>query len=304
MTPRLLITGATGFLGLPCVRYALAAGVEVHATARSGAELMPPGVTFHAVDMFESVEVLKLCHQGGFTHLLHLAWITTPGAYWTSDENRQWESETFHLVTAFKSFNGKRAVVAGTCAEYDWSVNGPCHETQTPIRPATVYGRWKAETCRAVVLSTAGSDFSFAWPRLFFLYGPREHPARLVPYVTNALLAGQPAECTAGTQERDFLHVDDAATALVQLVLSDVTGPVNIGSGEAVSVRTVVESIADIVGRPDLLRLAAKPMPPNDPPLLVADVGRLRNELKWAPRIGLRQGLEETVAWWRGRNAG
>lgn len=144
---------------------------------------------------------------------------------------------------------------------------------------------------------------SVAWPRLFFLYGPREHPARLVPSVTNALLAGQPAECTAGTQQRDFLHVEDAAAALVQLVLSDVTGPVNIGSGEAVSVKTVVETIADIVGRPDLLRLGAKPMPPNEPPLLVADVRRLRNEVKWAPRIGLRQGLEDTVVWWRRRNA-
>lgn len=332
MTPRLLITGATGFLGLPCVRHALAAGVEVHATARSldelmppsaksdvnkrgnfkplslPIELMPPGAKYYAADILTSVHLARLMLYIRPTHLLHLAWITTPGEYWSSPTNRHWlgmSEELFHIFVSYLLGDPpRRAVAVGTCAEYDWVQGGTCHEFDTPIRPATLYGQCKNELrLRAESWFASFPNHSFAWARPFFLYGPREHPARLVPSVTNSLLAGQPAECTAGKQQRDFLHVDDAAAALVQLVLSDVTGPVNIGSGEAVSVKTVVEMIADIVGRPDLLRLGAKPMSPNEPPLLVADVGRLRNEVKWAPRFGLRQGLEDTVAWWRGRNA-
>ena len=302
MTPRVLITGGTGFLGLPCTQRAIDAGAEVHVVARNQPDVLPEGVAFHAADFAQPTSILKVCHAVRPTHLLHLAWVTTPGAYWSTPENRDWERDSFHLVVAFQYCGGRRVAIAGTCAEYDWSTGGACHETHTPTRPATLYGACKAELRRGVEAITNQYDLSLAWPRLFFLYGPREHPARLVPSVANALLAGRPAETTAGTQERDFLHVEDAADALVRLLLSDVTGPVNIGSGEPVAVRSVVEGIADEVGRSDLLRLGAKPMPANEPPQLYADVNRLRNEVGWSPRIALRQGLADTVAWWRQRN--
>jgi nucleoside-diphosphate-sugar epimerase len=303
MTPRVLITGGTGFLGLPCARRAVEAGAEIHVVARHRPGALPASAAYHPADFTNPASIAKVCHAVRPTHLLHLAWVTAPGAYWSAPENRAWQRESFHLVCAFQSCGGRRVAVAGTCAEYDWSAGGRCHETRTPIRPATLYGTAKTELRHEVGSITARFDLSLAWPRLFFLYGPREHPARLVPSVTNALLAGQPAEITVGTQERDFLHVEDAADALVRLLLSGVTGPVNIGSGEPVAVRTVAQNLADIVGRPDLLRLGAKPTPANEPPQLFADVGRIRSEVGWSPRIGLRQGLAETVAWWRGRDA-
>jgi nucleoside-diphosphate-sugar epimerase len=303
MTPRVLITGGTGFVGLPCALRAVEVGAEVHVVARNLPDVLQAGVAFHAADFNKPTSILKVCHAVRPTHLLHLAWVATPGAYWSAPENRDWQRESFHLVCAFQFSGGRRAAIAGTCAEYDWSAGGKCHETRTPTRPATLYGVCKTRLRHEVEAITRQFELSLAWPRLFFLYGPREHPARLVPSVANALLAGRPAETTAGAQERDFLHVEDAADALVRLLLSDVTGPINIGSGEPVAVRTVVESVADIVGRPDLLRLGARPTPANEPPQLYADVDRLRNEVGWSPRTALRQGLANTVAWWRGRNA-
>ena len=192
---------------------------------------------------------------------------------------------------------------AGTCAEYDWTGEGRCAEFPTPAWSASPYARAKNDLREQAAAFARERGLSFAWPRLFFLYGPREHPARLVPSVANALLAGRPAECTAGTQQRDFLHVEDAADALVQLLFSDVNGPVKIGSGEPVAVRAVVETVADIVGRPDLLRLGVRPMQANEPPQLYANVGRLRNEVGWRPRFDLRGGLEDAVAWWRAYHA-
>ncbi|HVK15859.1 MAG TPA: NAD(P)-dependent oxidoreductase [Fimbriiglobus sp.] len=303
MTPRVLITGGTGFIGLPCTRRAIDAGAEVHVLARHRPDTLPESAAFHEADFTKPTTFVEACHAVRPTHLLHLAWVTAPGAYWSAPENRDWQRESFHLVLAFRQCGGRRAAVAGTCAEYDWSAGGVCRESRTPTRPATLYGTCKSELRHELVALSERFELSLAWPRLFFLYGPREHPARLVPSVTNALLAGRPAETTAGTQERDFLHVEDAADALVRLLLSDVSGPVNIGSGEPVAVRTVVEAVADIIGRPDLLRLGAKPTPPNEPPQLYADVGRLRNEVEWTPRIGLRQGLADTVAWWRDSDA-
>jgi nucleoside-diphosphate-sugar epimerase len=299
---RILITGATGFLGLPCVRRAVAAGVEVHAAARADRGELPPGVRFHAIDVFDTERVGEWMAAVRPTHLLHLAWITAPGAYWTSPDNVRWQTASQGLLEAFAAFRGARAVLTGTCAEYDWTIATRCHEYRTPTTPATLYGRCKNTLQESALPFALNWGVRFAWARLFFLYGPREHPDRLVPSVARSLLAGAPAECSAGSQKRDFLHVDDAADALVTLLLGDVTGPVNVASGEALSVRTVVEVVADIIGRPDLLRLGAKPTPANEPPLLYADVGRLRNEVGWAPRIGLRDGLAETVAWWRDRD--
>jgi nucleoside-diphosphate-sugar epimerase len=233
------------------------------------------------------------------THLLHLAWVTTPGAYWTSPDNERWVEASLGLLRAFAGGSGRRVVIAGTCAEYDWTAPGPCHEFVTPTWPATLYGKCKDELRRRAESFAAAEGLSLAWGRLFFLYGPREHPARLVPSVTRSVLAGRFAECTSGAQVRDFLHVDDAAEALVVLLMSDVTGPVNVASGESIPVREVVETVATAAGRPDLLRLGAKPSSANDPPVIAADVRRLRSEVGWVPRIGLAAGVADAMSWWR-----
>ena len=287
---RLLITGATGFLGEPCVARA-AAEFELHAVARASRELVR-GAHFHRCDLLDATAVRGLIAAVRPTHLLHLAWIATPGAYWASPENHCWVEASKVLLTAFAECGGARAVVAGTCAEYDWSAAGVCDEFATPARPATVYGQCKNELrewCEA-------SGLDVAWARLFFLYGPREHPARLVPSVTRALLTGEPAECSDGTQRRDFLHSADVADALVTLLKSDLVGPVNVGSGEPVAVKDVVRIVAQACGRPDLVRFGARSTPANEPP-------KARGELGWRPKIALDDGLRECADWWRARRA-
>ena len=89
---------------------------------------------------------------------------------------------------------------------------------------------------------------SLAGARLFYLFGPHEDPRRLVPSVTLALLSGRVAATTAGKQLRDFLHVDDVATALVTIAETRVSGPVNIASGRPVRVRDVVLHIGMLTG--------------------------------------------------------
>jgi nucleoside-diphosphate-sugar epimerase len=297
---RLLITGATGFIGEPCAR-AAAGAFEVHTTARGENGRVYPGRSqySHSCDLLDARATERLIESVRPTHLLHLAWIATPGVYWTSPENHRWVEASKRLLLAFARCGGQRAVVTGTCAEYDWTAAGVCREHDTPTRPHTTYGRCKLELGKWADTFGRARGVGVAWARLFWLYGPREHPARLVPSVTRALLAGVPAACSAGAQERDFLHVDDVADALVTLTRSDLTGPVNIGSGEPVAVRDVIAQVADACGRPELVRLGERPTPANEPPLLVADTTRLRNELGWRPRIDPARGLRETVGWWR-----
>lgn len=294
----ILITGASGFLGLPCVQAAAATGARVMATSRSRPAALGDA-TFHPVDLFSADEVATLMRALRPTHLVHLAWIATPGTYRTSPENHRWVDASRRLLEEFVRQGGQRAVLVGSCAEYAWDESGLCNEEVTPLRPASLYGQCKERLRREAEEIARRSGVSLAWVRLFFLYGPREPEARLVPTVARKLIAGLPAECTAGTQMRDLLHVRDAAEAIVAVLASDLTGAVNVGSGEAVAVGDVARLIADAAGRPDLLRLGVLPLSPDEPATLVADVGRLRRGTGWAPRIALPRGLGETVSWWR-----
>src|SRR5690606_29629659 len=123
----------------------------------------------------------------------------------------------------------------------------------------------------------------FAWGRLFFLYGPQEAQNRLVASVAHALAQGDAAECSDGLVIRDFMDVRDAGAALSALALADVEGSVNIASGEAVSIAEVVTKMGQLAGHPELVRLGARANRTGEPPRIVAEVGRLRDEVGFTP---------------------
>jgi nucleoside-diphosphate-sugar epimerase len=232
------------------------------------------------------------------THLLHLAWYTEHGAFWISPENLRWVEASLVLLRAFARVGGQRVVMAGSCAEYDWA-GGVCSESTTPLQPRTLYGVCK-DALRAVSAAYAASaGLSSSWGRVFFLYGPHERPGRLVSSVISALLAGRTAECSHGNQIRDFLHAEDVASALVAILDSTAEGAVNVASGLPVSIRDLVNTIADRIGAQELVRFGVAKTNPDDPAVLVADTQRLRSEVGWSPRYTLDQGVERTIAWWR-----
>jgi len=279
---RVLVTGAGGFLGRWSLPALQARGFDVHAVhTRAQCDLLDPA----AVD--------ALLAQVRPTHLLHFAWIATPGVYWQSPDNERWLAAGIHLTKCFLDAGGQRIVMAGSCAEYDWAQGGVCREAASPLADATgpaasAYAAAKLAMSRRLAALAAAADVPAAWGRIFFQYGPGEHPARLVPGVIRALLAGREAECTAGTQVRSFLHATDLGEAFAALLDSDVVGPVNMGSGEPLSIAALVGEIAAQIGRPDLLRLGARPMPPGEPAVLVPDVTRLQQEVGWRPRYTLQ----------------
>jgi nucleoside-diphosphate-sugar epimerase len=295
---RILVTGATGLIGRHCVPALLMRGYEVHGLVPPQESVAPGAeVVWHAGDLFDAAAVGQLVDDVRPSHLLHLAWITTPGLFWNSPENLRWVEASLALVRAFHAAGGRRVVMTGSCAEYDWD-HGCCREGVTPLRPATLYGRAK-HALHTLVEGLAGqAGMSAAWGRVFFLYGPQAHPARMPGCVIRALLAGEIAACTEGNQIRDFLHASDVGHALAALVDSAVEGPVNIASGEPVRLAEMVRMVAEIIGRPELVRLGALKTPAGEPPILVADVRRLKEEVGWTPRFDLKSGLTDTVSRW------
>jgi nucleoside-diphosphate-sugar epimerase len=294
---RVLVTGAAGFIGRHSLRPLLARGCEVHAVTPD-VTIESPQVTWHHADLLDSSAAAALMAAVRPTHLLHFAWNVRHGEFWTSLDNLDWTAASLRLFRAFVEAGGQRAVVAGTCAEYDWNCS-LLRENETPLHPSTLYGVCKHALRLALESLAAQRGLSAAWGRIFMLYGPHEHPDRLVSSVIRSLLSGRPAECSPGDQVRDFLYVEDVADAFAALLDSAVTGAVNIASGRPAAIRQIVLKIAELMGRPELVRLGARPAPPGDPARLEASVERLTREVGWAPRHSLEDGLLKSIAWWK-----
>lgn len=296
---RVLVTGGSGLIGWPAVLALVGRGWEVHAVARRQRASVG-GLRWHHLDLLAPEAAARLVDQVRPSHLLHLAWCTDSPAHLSSSANERWREAGSELVQAFASAGGQRAVLAGSCVEYDWSRDRDLlSESETPIVPAFEYGRAKDALRREVEEIAAATGLSMAWGRLFFIYGPGDRPSRLVSGLSRSLLAGEPIPLSDGMNVRDFLFSADASEALIALLTSDVEGAVNIASGEPVSIRELVELLAAEAGRPDLLRLEAAPRRSDEPRRLVADVRRLRDEVGWRPAVPLRDGLRRTLGWWR-----
>lgn len=294
---RVLITGATGFIGRNAIAPLIARGYEIHAVS-SRKVSVDQRVNWHSVNLLESKETTSLMADVRPTHMLHFAWYAEPGQFWKSPENYRWLEASIAMLRHFRASGGQRVVMAGTCAEYDWNY-GYCSEAVTPCRPATPYGVCKNALQEILRAYGAEEKMSWAWGRIFFLYGPNEHAARLVSSVARSLLRGEVARCTHGNQIRDFMHVEDVASAFVALLDSEVEGAVNIASGQPVALRDVVYEIADRLNARDRVQLGAIPAASGEPPFIVGDCRRLGEEVGWRPSFSLKEGIEQDVYWWK-----
>lgn len=273
MTRRLLATGVTGFVGTPCLNDLLRAGFdEIHAVSRQP-RTIASGVAWHAADLRDEAQAARLVREVRPTHIFHAAWIATPGLYLMSPENRDWMRATSALARAFAETGGRRFLGVGSAAEYA-AGTAPCGEDRTPILPASLYGKAKAESWRAIGAMSDSHGVEAVWARLFIPYGRRSPPQRLIPMTIAKLRADEPVPLVGGDPQFDFVYTCDAARMLIGLLTGAMAGVFNIGSGEARTPRAVVELAADRLGARDRLRFAEMPRRPWEPSFLVADMAK------------------------------
>ena len=288
---RVLLTGATGLIGRQCVAPLKAAGWTVVAASRGG--VAPDGTEPLAANLLEPAGIDRAIRAARADALLHLAWHDGRDR-WSSPANLDWAAATIRLVRAFAEAGGTRVVAVGSCAEYDWAEE-TLSET-SPLRPASLYGAAKASAAVALIGAAPALKLSLAWARVFFCYGPGEPEGRLLGDLVRGLARNEPVPCTDGLQERDFLHTSDIGRALVAILDSDATGAINVGHGRATPVRSIIETVARQMGKTGLIRLGARPKPPDDPPRIVADIARLGAATGFVPRFDLESGIADVLA--------
>jgi nucleoside-diphosphate-sugar epimerase len=297
-----LVTGGNGFIGRHAVLRLQEGGFDVHVvTHREGSDIgIPKGIEVHYCDLFDFGEQRSLVSRLRPSHLVHFAWCTGHGLFWASPENLRWVQASLELLRNFAACGGRRTVFAGSCAEYDWSF-GYCSEEITATTSQSLYGTCKNALQRVFARYCRQEEISGGWGRIFFVYGPYETKSRLIPSVITDLLDGKRARYTGGSEIRDFLHVEDVASAFCAFLTSDVEEVVNIASGRPVSTREVVERIAGKIGRMDLVDVGAAAISEVEPRVLLADTRRLTREIGWRPRYDLSSGLDHAIEWWKRR---
>lgn len=298
----LWLTGGTGFVG----RQVLASLARcddfdrVLVTSKSGQRVAcTPSISYHALDLLDQAAVFNFIDEHRPDYLLHLAWEVTHGHFWTAADNLNWTAATLILSRRFWEAGGTRMVGVGTCAEYSWPPERPLSEKNSPEQPTTLYGTAKLATKNVLEAYATQNDVSFAWARLFFLFGPGEPQRRLVADTMISLLEERPLLCSDGKQLRDFMAVADVADALLAVLRSDVTGVVNIGSREPLTIEDLVRRIDLIIGGSGDITFGARPRAANDPDTIVPDLSRLTDEIGWTSEVNLDTRLAETIAWWR-----
>lgn len=300
---RILVTGATGFIGRQTLAPLRTRDLEVHAVSLDHPDsALRPLAVWHHGNLLEPESVRAVLEQVKPDGLLHFAWETTHGTYWSNPANLDWTAASLQLFADFARAGGQRIVVGGTCAEYAWQAM-PLTEDQTLIAPVSLYGHCK-NAVRIVLDAWAGATgLSWAWGRMFFPFGPYEKPQRLVPKVIKALLTGNSLPFDAATSVRDFMDVRDIGEAFAALLASPVQGTVNIASGHPVSIRTIVEALAEYAGDKSLVRFGQIRMNDAQPCEISACTRRLNEEVGWFPQKPLEERLLETFDWWRDHSA-
>lgn len=303
---KVLITGATGFVGSCLTRRLVALGHDVHLLVRQEASLwrlddILGHCAVHHLDLRDKAGVALCIGAIRPEGICHLA---TYGGF---AEQRDTEAILFtnflgtvHLLQACARVGFDRFINTGSSSEYGLK-SVPMRESDL-LEPLGDYGVAKGAATLYCRSEAVGKGLPAVTLRLFSPYGPWDDPRRLLPYLIASLLRTETPRLSTPDSVRDYIYVED----VVDLYLRLLTGPVvpgaiyNCGSGMQHSIGEVARSVSDIVGGCCQPVWGAEPQKRPEPAVWVADMSLVAGQLGWQPATPLRQGLEQTVTWMRG----
>ncbi len=304
---RIFLTGAAGFVGAATLRLALEDGHDVLAAVRPGEparRLLPFSGRYTRldIDISDTAQLSADVIEWQPETVIHCAWTgVTNTARFSHEQIFDNIDTACALIDACAKAGASAFVALGSQGEY--GAGTPMYEDQLPS-PTTLYGAAKVASLFLTRQLAAQAGMRHVWLRLFSTYGPDDNDGWLIPTMITEMLAGRRPRTTLGTQTWDWLHVDDVARALLAAAIRPTAGVFNLGSGQSIEVRRIVEMIRDQAA-PDLeLVFGEIDFRPDQVMFMQADITRLCAATDWAPRIAIEEGIADTVAWYRAQATG
>ncbi|HEY7654278.1 MAG TPA: NAD-dependent epimerase/dehydratase family protein [Methylomirabilota bacterium] len=298
---RVLITGARGFMGHHLRAAVRAAGAEVHGVSRIRHGYDGDGVRWWRADMEDAEAVKRTISAVQPDIVYHLSGLAQGGASLdlVLPTFRSLLLGTVNLLSAVTVAGCRRTVLIASLEE----PTGDAAEAA----PASPYGaaKWAAGAYGRMFHRLYRTPVAVA--RVFMMYGPHQAEHKVIPYSILSLLDGRPPRLSSGERELDWIYADDVVEGLVHAgIAPGLEGAtVDLGSGEATSIREVASEIARLVN-PEVLPLFGV-MPDHPQPgerARVADTGKAGRLLGWSARTPLREGLARAVEWYSRRRRG
>jgi UDP-glucose 4-epimerase len=298
---RIVVTGATGFIGAHLTNRLCELGADVHGVARSAPKFKHDRFESHRLDVCDYAAVERQLRSLKPDYLFHLA------------SHVMGAPDLKHVLPAFQANLASSVNLLTACAEvgcgreriiFTGSLVEPPHgvlET-VPVSPYAA-AKWASSSYARMFHALYGLPTAIA--RVFMVYGPAQpDESKLVPYAIRSWLAGQAPKITSGQHLIDWIYVTDVVEGFLAIATAPgVEGEsVDLGSGEIISTRNLVLRIGQLLQTPIAPEFNAIPDRPLER-LRVADVERSFRQVGWRPRVSLDEGLREVIAYCRANTA-
>jgi nucleoside-diphosphate-sugar epimerase len=272
MNQKILLTGATGFVGMQVLRALQKNKVSISLVVRPGWKEKIKNYQ-NIVNIYETNDLFSESTDWWTTKcknidiIIHVAWFAVSGEYLQSEKNIECLTGTLNLVQGASNAGIKKFIGVGTCFEYDFASD--ILSIDDPLKPESLYAATKVATYYTLSQFLSQKKIAFVWCRLFYLYGENENEDRLVPYIRAKLLKNQIVKLTSGTQIRDYMDVSDAGNVIAEMAFNETQGCVNVCTGTPITVRELAEKIADEYGKRKLLKFGQRDENSTDPKCVV-----------------------------------
>ena len=288
---KIFVTGATGFIGRAFCRIALERGHRVLALCSCKEPMLPLGIDI-AMGTLEDTPWQRV-EQFSPDAVLHLAWVATPGEYLTSPANEVWLERSKVWFRKIHDMGIEHVVGTGTCIEYAASTE-PLNELTSRLEPAFPYSRAKAALFQWLCDGGMGLSSTWSWFRVFYPYGPGEHPKRICTSLIRQLNAGKSLALATPHSIKDYIFIDDVALAMCKALECKIPGAINVGTGCGVSIQALANCLATLLCADTALVQHAAELAHDPTPVVIADIQLLRG-VGWSPRISLNAGLQRLI---------
>ena len=300
---KIVVTGATSFIGSVTVRQLLMAGHTVYAVVRPGSrnmanlyEQIPEG-SQSSLRVLE-IDLHKIDEIGSF--ITEADWWFHTGWDGAGSENRMKRDvqqanvvQSVKAVRAAAALGCKKFLFTGSQAEY-----GVCHSLITeemPLNPVSEYGIAKVDLGAQATALCKELGMEYIHARIFSVYGPGDHPWSLVETCLRTWRDGGEMKLGECTQKWNYLYIEDTVSALIHLLTKAGAGVYNVASADIRVLREYIEEMYELCGRKGSYVYRERPQNAEGPANLMADISKLCDATGWAPTTTFAEGINELL---------